>query len=167
RVLGIDLSLPMLAATVGRACDANVGGRLDVALAPMDYLPVAPGSCDMVIAHGIWNLARSGHEFRAGVREAARVAAPGAALFLFTFSRGTLDRDAEPIAGESFVFTQFADVPQCFLTEQQVISELGDAGFVPDPTLPLRELNRRTPGMLAAAGAPVIWEGAFRFQSAG
>ena len=62
----------------------------------MDRLPLADRSCDFVIAHGIWNLARSAVEFRRAVAEAARVAAPGAALFVFTFSRHTFPPETAP-----------------------------------------------------------------------
>jgi SAM-dependent methyltransferase len=161
-VVGVELSLPMASAAVGRAREAQAGNRVAIALAPMDALPVADASCDLIVAHGIWNLAASGAEFRRGVAEAARVARPGAALFVFTFSRNTLADTAVPVAGESFVFTDFSSTPQCFLTAEQLLAELRDVGFAPDPAVPLRELNRRTPGMIAAAGAPVIYEGAFR-----
>lgn len=162
QVLGIDLSVPMLHAARDRARAAPWAGRLLVALAPMDALPVRDASVDLVIAHGIWNLARSAAEFRRGVAEAARAARPGAALFVFTFSRATLPPDAAPVSGEPFVFTEFSGEPQCFLTEAQLVSELGTAGFAPDPAVPLRELNRPRPGALGAARAPVIYEGTFR-----
>jgi ubiquinone/menaquinone biosynthesis C-methylase UbiE len=130
----------------------------------MDRLPVADRSFDVVIAHGIWNLARSGAEFRAGVREAARVCRPGAALFVFTFSRHTLPEDVPPVAGETFVYTQFSGSPQCFLTQAQLLSELEAAGFTPDPAVPLTEHNRPRPGQLSSGG-PVIYEGAFRSRN--
>ena len=100
------------------------------------------------------------------VREAARVAAPGALLFVFTFSRHTLAPDAVPVPGESFVFTQFSGEPQCFLTGADLLSELGAAGFVPDPAVPLVEHNRPKPGSLSG-GAPVIYEGGFRVDHSG
>ena len=162
RVLGIDLSLPMLHAARERARAAPCAGRLTVALAPMGALPVRDGSVDLVIAHGIWNLARSSAEFRRAVREAARAARPGAGLFVFTFSRATLSPGAAPVAGEPFVFTEFSGEPQCFLTEEQLLVELDAAGFAPDPAVPLRELNRPRPGAAGAGGAPVIYEGTFR-----
>ncbi len=164
RVLGTDLSVPMLEAAHRRAEQGLAPGRLDVALAPMHELPVRSGSIDLVIAHGIWNLASSDAQFRAGVREAARVAQPGAALFVFTFSRHTLAEDAEPVDGETFVFTQFSGRPQCLLTEAQLVREMADAGFVTDPTVPLTEYNRPTAGMLRSGGGPVIYEAAFRYQ---
>ena len=56
-VLGIDLSWPMLEAAGGRARQANAAGRLQLAVADMDRLPVTDNSVDVVVAHGIWNLA--------------------------------------------------------------------------------------------------------------
>ena len=159
-VVGLDLSWPMLDAAATRARDAGVAERVHLALAPMDRLPVRDGSIDFVIAHGIWNLARSTEEFRAATAEAARVARQGAALFVFTFSRHTLPPDAAPVPGEAFVFTQFSGQPQCFLTEDQLLAELGAAGFVPDSRVPLTEYNRPQPGALRGGG-PVIYEAAF------
>jgi ubiquinone/menaquinone biosynthesis C-methylase UbiE len=161
-VAGVDLSWPMLAAAQARAREDALARRLELALAPMDALPIRGASVDLVIAHGIWNLARSAEEFRRAVREAARVAKPGAALFVFTFSRATLAPDAAPVAGEPFVFTQFSGQPQCFLTESQLVAEMAAAGFAPDPGVPLTEYNRPRPGSLTARTAPVIYEAAFR-----
>lgn len=164
QVTGIDLSWPMLCAASTRVRDESLGDRLRLVVAPMDELPILDRSCDLVIAHGIWNLARSAADFRRAVQEAARVATLGAGLFVFTFSRNTLPPDAEPVPGEPFVFTQFSGEPQCFLTEEQLVSELGVAGFVPESSVPIREYNRRAPGVLTSA-APVIYEAAFRFQA--
>ncbi len=162
-VLGLDTSLPMLLAAREQAGRGHgAGARLLLTLAPMHRLPVADRSCDVIVAHGIWNLARSWTEFRQAVGEAARVAAPGAAVFVFTFSRHTLPPDAAPVDGESFVFTQFSGEPQCFLTEQQLVTELMAGGFVLDEATPLRELNRPAPGALPTRGAPVIYEAVFR-----
>jgi hypothetical protein len=102
--------------------------------------------------------------FRRAVREAARAAQPGAGLFVFTFSRNTLGPEVAPVAGEPFVFTRFSGHPQCFLTSDELTSELSAAGFVPDPALPLHELNRRQAGPLRTPGPPVIYEGLFRYQ---
>lgn len=163
-VIGIDSSRPMLLAAATRARDARVDERLDLIEAPMDALPIAGRSFDLIVAHGIWNLARSGGEFRAGVREAARAARSGTALFVFTFSRHTIPERANPLPGETFVFTEFSGQPQCFLTEEQLVEELGRAGFAPIPEWPLHELNRRAPGALVAGGPPVIYEGGFRMN---
>ncbi len=126
----------------------------------MDRLPVGDGSVDFIVAHGIWNLARSSAEFRRAVAEAARVARPGASLFVFTFSRHTLPPDAAPVPGETFVFTQFSGERQCFLTEMQLVAEMRAAGFTPDPRVPLTEYNRPQPGAIRGGG-PVIYEAAF------
>ena len=157
QVTGLDLSWPMLAAAAERGAPG-----LRLICAPMDALPVRSRAYDLVIAHGIWNLARSGREFRAAVAEAARVAAPHAALFVFTFSRTTIDPGAIPVDGETFVFTEFSGSPQVFLTREQLIDELARVGFTPDPAFPIRELNVPPPGAMRGH-APVIWQGAFRF----
>jgi ubiquinone/menaquinone biosynthesis C-methylase UbiE len=161
--VGLDLSLPMLEAARARCVQAGVERRVSLAMAAVDCLPVRTSSCNFLVAHGIWNLAPSSEVFRAAVREAARVAKPGAALFVFTFSRGTLDADVAPVAGEPFVFTEFAGHPQCFLTSEQLTSELAAAGFTLDPSLELRELNRPPSGAFRTPQAPVIYEGLFRF----
>jgi ubiquinone/menaquinone biosynthesis C-methylase UbiE len=162
RVLGVDLSEPMVHAARDRARQDTLDGVLQFALAPMTALPAPTATFDLVIAHGIWNLARSSAEFRAGVREAARVATTGAALFVFTFSRHTLPPHVQPLAGETFVFTEFSGAPQCFLTDTQLMQELADAGFEPDLRVPLTEYNRPRPGQILGGGGPVIYEAAFR-----
>jgi ubiquinone/menaquinone biosynthesis C-methylase UbiE len=160
RVTGTDLSAAMLTAAAARLQAEAVSDRCTLVLAAMDSLPFAADSFDFIVAHGIWNLARSGREFRQAVREAARVARPGAPLFVFTFSRHTLPAAAEPIPGELFVYTQFSGQPQCFLTAAQLVAEMQAAGFAADPSHPLRELNR--PHGSLRAGGPVIYEGVFR-----
>jgi SAM-dependent methyltransferase len=162
-VVGLDLSGPMLDAAAERARAACPAGRVNLVMAPMEHLPLRSHSVDLVVAHGIWNLARSTAQFRAAVREAARVAKPGAGLFVFTFSRTTLPDRLEPVPGESFVFTEFSGEPQCFLTREQLIEELGGTGFRPEGSVPLAELNRPRPGALRSSGPPVIYEAAFRF----
>jgi SAM-dependent methyltransferase len=161
-VVGIDLSRSMLAAAAHRADQEGLGDRLHLMVAPMDAIPVREACIDLVIAHGIWNLARSAAEFRRALREAARVAKPGAGLFVFTFSRNTFPPQTDPVPGESFVFTQFSGQPQCFLSEDQLVSELGSAGFVQDAVVPLTEYNRSESGTLRVGTPPVIYESAFR-----
>ena len=162
RVVGTDLALPMLEAARRRASADGVAPRTLFARAAMETLPLRHGVADLVIAHGIWNLARSGAEMRRGMAEAARVARPGAGLVVFTFSRNTLPAEATPVPGEAFVFTDFAGEPQCFLTEAQLLGELRTAGFEKDPPGQLTEYNRPAPGLCVARGGPVIYEGTFR-----
>ena len=161
-VVAIDLAAPMLAAARRRITAEGLAGNARLVRAPMDRLPFADSSFDLVVAHGIWNLARSSAEFRRAIAEAARVARPGAGLFVFTFSRATLDEAATPVPGEHFVFTQFAGEPQCFLTEKELLQELRRAGFERDPPGPLTEYNRPPSGRRLTASAPVIYEGTFR-----
>lgn len=163
-VVGIDVAGPMLQAARQRAASEGVSARIALARAPMDRLPLADRSVDLVVAHGIWNLARSAAELRRGVAEAARVARPGAGLFLFTFSRSTLAEDAQPVPGEPFVFTQFSGEPQCFLTEAQLDEEMARGGFVKDPPGSLTEHNRPRPGPALSRGGPVIFEGTYRLR---
>lgn len=161
-VIGTDVAWPMLEAARRRVASEGVAGRVGLVRALMDHLPLGNASVDLVVAHGIWNLARSAAEFRRAVAEAARIARPGAGLFLFTFSRATLVPDDQPVPGEPFVFTQFAGEPQCFLTETQLNEELLRAGFEKDPPGPLTEYNRPVPGRTITPGRPVIFEGTFR-----
>ena len=161
-VLGTDLSQPMLEAARARADAEQHSERLRFALAPMEALPAPDGAFDLLIAHGIWNLARSTAQFRSAVAEAARVAAPGAGLFVFTFSRHTLPPDVSPLPGEAYVFTQFSGQPQCFVTRNQLIQELEDVGFVLDDTIALSEHNLPAAGTVHAVHTPVIFEAAFR-----
>lgn len=163
-VVGLDLSWPMLVAASTRARSGSAAIR--VAQATMDALPVRGCTIDLVIAHGIWNLAPATAVFRAAVREAARVARPGALCFVFTFSRHTLSPAALPAAGERFVFTQFSGTPQTFLTDAELVDEMAAAGFAPDPHVPLVEHNLPTTGAIGT-GAPVIYEGGFRRAGAG
>jgi SAM-dependent methyltransferase len=162
-VVGADLSLAMLMAAAQRVGTDDLDVRWT--LAPMAPLPFASSTFDFIVAHGIWNLARSGLELRSAVREAARVARPGATLFVFTFSRHTLPDTISPVPGETFVFTQFSGQPQCFVDEGQLLTEMAAAGFTIDPSMPLRELNRPQ-GPLRTSGVPVIYEGVFRRQPA-
>ena len=161
-VLGIDLSWPMLEAAAGRARQTTTGGRLQLAVAAMDRLPVKDDSVDFVVAHGIWNLAPSAALFRHALAEAARVARAGAALFAFTFSRHTLDPHVRPVPGEPFVFTEFSGQPQCFLTEAELVAELDTVGFHPERGVPIKEYNYPRPPQLIRTSMPAIHEGIFR-----
>jgi SAM-dependent methyltransferase len=160
QVTGTDLSEPMLAAASKRNNSAGVS--IELVLAPMAPLPFRDAAFQLIVAHGIWNLAHSGCAFREAVAEAARVACRGAGLFLFTFSRNTLPADAQPDPGETFVFSSWNGDPQCFLTEPQLMEELGHVGFHRDSTGPLTEHNLPNRNMIRLAGGPpVIYEGTF------
>lgn len=161
RVVALDLSVPMVDAMRERlAAEPPARGRVDVVRAAMSPLPFRDAAFDLVVAHGVWNLATSDAAFRAAVAEAARVARVGAGLFVFTFSRATLPAGAEPVAGERFTFTQFNGEPCVFLTQAELLDELAKAGFVRDGAEPLTEVNR--PGPFGPpAGRPVIWQGTF------
>ncbi len=158
-VLGLDLSEPMLEAATRRAETEELTSHLRFEPAPMEQLPVENQSYDFIVAHGIWNLARSAKEFRKALHEAARAARPNAALFVFIFSRNTLPAETEPVAGEPFVFTEFSGAPQCFLTEAQLIEELRSAGFVQEPGMPVMEYE-------STGNRPAIYEGIFRRNNA-
>lgn len=163
RVLGTDLSWAMLTGAHQKLAAQPAQTTLVLAQAPMESLPLASASVDLLVAHGIWNLATSDAQFRAAVGEAARVLRPGGSLFVFTFSRHTLPADAAPLDGEALTFTQFSGQPQIFLTEDTLRLELARAGFAADPALPLVEHNAPTSSTLqVAGGGPVIYEGGFR-----
>jgi ubiquinone/menaquinone biosynthesis C-methylase UbiE len=164
-VVGTDLSWPMLCAAATRTHEHRLDDRLHVVLAPMEHLPIRDSSFDLVVGHGIWNLARSAAQFRRALDEAARAAKPGAGVFVFTFSRNTLPAQAAPVAGEPFVFTEFSGEPQCFLTQAQLNAELRRVGFERDPSVPFHEYNLPKPGMLSTSKAPVIYEAAFRREA--
>jgi SAM-dependent methyltransferase len=160
-VFGVDTSWPMLEAVTCAAQDASID-RLRLVAASMDRLPSASERFDLVIAHGVWNLAQSDEEFRRAIAEGARVLKPGGALFAFTFSRQTLPSAASPLAGNRFTYTHFSGTAQCFVTERELLEELEDVGLTPDPALPLVEYNRPADRHLAVHGRPAIHEGGFR-----
>lgn len=161
-VLALDLSWPMLVAGAGRARSEGLVGKVAWALSPMESIPAPDDSFDLIVAHGIWNLAPSTDVFRRALAEAGRVARPGAALFVFTFSRNTIPPDAQGVPGEPYIYTQFSGHPQCFLTEHELRDELAAVGFHPDPSFPPTEYNRPPEGGRRLGGPPVIWECAFR-----
>ena len=158
-VAGTDLSLGMLRATQQRLAAEAPGRSLGLALAPMEQLPIAGRSMDFIVAHGIWNLAQTTAQFRAAVREAARVVRPGGSLFVFTFSRSTLPDSDRPL--ERYVYTRFSGGPQIFLTVDELVEELAAAGFSVDPSIPIVEHNRRPKGAVYVGGSPTFIEGTF------
>lgn len=160
-VVGTDLSEPMLAAARRLAASSLAAERLRFVTAGIAPLPFGDDEFDLIVAHGIWNLSISDQELRAGIAEAARVSAPGATLFLFTFSRNTLAKHLKPVEGQRFIYTEFNGEPQCFLTEDEVFEELQRRGFEREVDEPLTEYNRPPDGQMRTGG-PVIYEGIFR-----
>jgi ubiquinone/menaquinone biosynthesis C-methylase UbiE len=163
-VLCTDLSSPMLQAAQVKLHHEPATLQLSLLQAPMSPLPLRDDGFDLIVAHGIWNLARTGTEFRSAVAEAARVARPGAGLFLFTFSRHTIPESDSPVAGETFVFTQFNGEPQCFLSEAEIMREMEHVGFVLDPVAALREINRPSMPRTLAQGPPVLYQATFTYR---
>jgi ubiquinone/menaquinone biosynthesis C-methylase UbiE len=164
RVVGTDLSLPMIVAAGERVRAGEMQRAFMPVLAPMEQLPIRSRSVDFIVAHGIWNLARSDEQLRLALQEAARVARVGARLFVFTFSRHTLPDSAAPVAGQTFAFTQFSGEPQIFLTDDQLVTELASVGFVLDEAVAFSEYNRRPADAPQRITGPVIYEAAFRFE---
>jgi ubiquinone/menaquinone biosynthesis C-methylase UbiE len=157
----IDLSIPMIRAAQIKWQQEAPPDSVQLAVSPMAPLPFRDKQFDLIIAHGIWNLSTTDAEFRSGVAEAARVAKPGAGLFLFTFSRHTIPEAAPSVPGEKYIFTQFGDEPQCFLREQEIIDELQEAGFACDTTGPITEYNCPPPPFNKVQRPPVIYESTF------
>ncbi len=169
-VVGIDLSPLMLAAAQRRLAigatpeELAASGRVNLLRAAMAPLPFRDASFDFVVAHGIWNLARSAVEFRAAVLEAGRVARPGAGLFVFTFSRTTLAaavQGDDHAHGDPLADSSWNGEPCCFVSAAQLVAELARGGFTPVTGAPIEELNVPLPGELRAPRAPVIWQARF------
>lgn len=162
RVVAADLSAPMIEGARARILSSPTNPPVDLVRAPMSPLPFADNAFDLIVAHGVWNLATSGAAFRRAIEDAARVARTGAGLFLFTFSRRTLAPDARPDRDESFVFSCWNGEPQCFLDETELLDELGRAGFERDTPGPLTEYNVVMADPLRTRGGPpAIYEGTF------
>ena len=151
--LGVVSGTALDAILTRRLQTGDAGGHMRRAL---DRFPSRP------IADRIWNLSRSMAELRRAIGEASRIAAPGAGLFVFTFSRSTLPPDASCVPGEPFIYTQFSGQPQCFLTREQLTDELALAGFVPDGAVAFAEHNLPPANAVHAVRAPVILEAGFR-----
>jgi ubiquinone/menaquinone biosynthesis C-methylase UbiE len=101
----------------------------------MDRLPAEDDAFDLVVAHGIWNLARSAAEMRRALSEAARVARSGAALFVFTFS-GTRCPRAHPPWTASRSCSRSSRGAAVLPDRGALVAELGAVGF--SPTMPCR-----------------------------
>lgn len=166
---GTDTSEKMLEAAARLLSDVTPDTADILVRAPMHELPFDDRSFDLIVSHGVWNLARTEQELRLAIREASRVADSGAALYLTTFSRNTLPPTAEPVPGSTYIFTDFNDEPQCFLTRDQLQSELEAVSFRSDSEHQIRELNRpaywesstQTGLSIVHGKRPVLFEGAW------
>lgn len=157
----VDLSAPMVAALRYKSHTEAPPGSMEIIQSPMAPLPLPDQTFDLIIAHGVWNLSKSDRELRHAMTEAARVAKPGAGLFLFTFSRHTIPDKGEPLPGERYIFTEFGDEPQCFLREGEIRDELLKAGFACNTDEPLTEYNCPPPPYDRVQRPPVIYEAMF------
>lgn len=181
-VTGVDIAGRMIDAAHEHAVEAGVASRCTFLTGRMDALPLSDPEFDLIVAHGVWNLAVSEETFRAAVTEATRLSRTGTALFVTTFSRNTLPPEAQPVAGTRFVFTDFNGSPQCFLREDELRDELAAAGFRVAPDRPVVERNRpaaweqwREPGQsspergrrlnVAGPKRPVLYEGVWYRQA--
>jgi len=83
--------------------EPHVCGHAEAPGLPLEFIrshgaPAVPtASFDLIIAHGIWNLARPAVEFRHAVAEAARVAARGPTCSCHVFPVQTLPADAAAV----------------------------------------------------------------------
>ena len=109
-VIGLDLTVQMLAEVRARRRDTTPGGLV---LADAARLPVRTGSCDVLFAAGLLHHLADPAE---GLREFARVARPGGRLALFhpigraaLAARHGMTPDPDDIRGEARIVAAFAN----------------------------------------------------------
>lgn len=158
-VTGLDAAPNMLQAARERWLAESQAGGLTLISGSMEHLPFADGSFDVVIAHGVWNLAVSDCQLEQALAEARRVSRTEAGLFVFTFSRLTLPAEARPVPFQQHIFSDFSGSPQCFLTEAELRAKLENHGFVPEHPGPLTVYNLPEPGSSGRPRRPVLYEG--------
>lgn len=152
QVTGVDRSQPMLDAAQAQAEERGAGCSCRFLRGEMDQLPVGDRLFDLVVAHGVWNLAESDDQFLAAVTEAGRVARAAASLFVFTFAQ--LGPPSPSPRAPRFALGANG-VTHCFASESDLDQLLGSLGFVRPPGRPLTLYNEvRRPG-----GPPPIYEG--------
>lgn len=160
RVTGVDNAPRMLEAARGQAVARGAQDCTWVA-AEMDQLPFAEASFDLVVAHGVWNLAGSDGQFLRAVAEAGRVARPGATLFVFTFARLAAGGLAVPgpQAGESRFAVPSADgSARCYTSAADLDQVLEAVGFLRPTEAPLTLYN----AVPRPGSAPPIYEGVWQ-----
>ena len=131
--VGTDVASPMLEAARGRVADGAFAAGSPSSARRWTACPCGTraSTSSSRTASGT---SRDPRPSSAGaIGEATRVARPGAGLFVFTFSRATLPPEDEPMPGETFVFTQFAGEPQCFLTEEELVARAPPRGVREGP----------------------------------
>jgi len=152
QVTGVDRSQPMLDAARAQAEERGAGCSCQFRRGEMDQLPVSDRMFDLVVAHGVWNLAESDEQFLRSVSEAGRAARSEASLFLFTFAQ--LGPQAPSHNGSRFAAGANGDT-RCYASEADLDGVLGSLGFVRPPGRPLTLYNEvRRPG-----SPPPIYEG--------
>jgi ubiquinone/menaquinone biosynthesis C-methylase UbiE len=127
RVTGVDRAPNMLVAARQGALRAGVADRCQFVAGDMDHLGVAAGEFDLVVAHGVWNLADGDEVFLRAVAEAARAARAGASLFVFTFARVPATPAAPP--GSRFAVPLTDGTARCYVTEADLDAVLAERGF--------------------------------------
>jgi len=122
----------------------------------METLLFPDGSFDLVVAHGIWNLADSDDVFVAAVEAACRVAGRGAGLFVFTFER--TPQTSAPQQGSRFANQGPDGSARCYTTAADLEALLAARGFRRAAGEDLRHYNQPPkPG-----APPPIFEGIWK-----
>ncbi|MBL8842681.1 MAG: methyltransferase domain-containing protein [Planctomycetes bacterium] len=160
-VTGVDRSRPMLDAARRRALQGDAArGSLRFLLGAMASLPFPASRFDLLVAHGVFNLAESLAEFRAALGESARVARRGAALFVVTFADATLaGADREACVRDGVVARPFNGQLACFASAEGLRDALASAGFESQGDPPWSAIGVDATSGLRIAGAPVLWQG--------
>ena len=161
-VVGTDLSWPMLCAAATRTQEDRtrrpplLGPRAD------GEIPARDRSFDLVIAHGIWNLARSAAQFRRALDERPVSPSRGRACLCSPF-RGTrsLRRrsrwPANPLCSRSSPASRSASSPRASSSPSWVVR------LRAGPRCSLPRVQPAAAGDVAPRDAPVIYEAAFRY----
>lgn len=172
-VWGVDSSAAMIAVGQGRSVDREVAGRLRFLKGSMTELisilgPELGSGFDLIVAHGIWNLSTSDHELESALHEATACARKGTVLFVFTFSRATLDQYEKPLAHQRYVYRGLNGSPQCFLQPAELTSMLEECGFFPyEGHAPVQLTSQpkfhRMENYIQLGNSPVFLEGIWQF----
>jgi demethylmenaquinone methyltransferase/2-methoxy-6-polyprenyl-1,4-benzoquinol methylase len=148
RIVGVDFSIEMLAHAERKVVSHKRGGSAALVCADALALPFADGGYDLVtMGFGLRNLA----DYGKGVREAARLLAPGGRLFILEFAppkRGLLLflyrfylRYLIPLIGGALTkrraaYEHLSETIAGFLAPDEVLSLMGRAGLVELRSLP-------------------------------